>query len=135
MSLNFYTIVCIVAVILLIIVLTLIAVYIPFTTGGKYPNYQQPCPDAWKFNTNGTCTSVDSSTNANPKIINPAIGNPSVFLNKDGNGQYSFQPAKPLSNFSYNSGKTSYSGICAYKKWAKESGGITWDGVTNYDNC
>jgi hypothetical protein len=134
MSLDFYTIVCIIAVILLIIVLTLIAVYIPFTTGGKYPNYQQPCPDAWKFNTNGTCTSIDLSMNANPSIINPTVGNPSVFL-QNSNGHYSFHPEKPLSNFSYNSKGTSYNGICAYKKWAKDSGGITWDGVTNYDNC
>ena len=132
---DFYTIVSIIALILLVITLTLIAVYIPFTSGGNYPTYMQPCPDGWKLNEGNLCTSIDGNTNANSHIINPAANNPTIYLNLSTDSKYSFYPLNPVSNFSYKSGSNTYSGICGYKKWASDSSGITWDGVTNYDKC
>jgi len=129
---DFYTIVSIVAVVLLIIVLTLIAVYIPFTSATNYPTYMQPCPDSWTLGSNNTCTSIDDTTNANANMKDP--NRPSSTLQLT-NGKYSFTSLFPVSTFSYKNGLNTYTGVCGYNKWASDSSGIIWDGVSNYNKC
>lgn len=111
-SMNFQSIVMMVATILLILALTLIGVSLSnLNSEVKYPPLISDCPDYWTVE-----KTVNSNGNTDFKCIN----------------------AKELGTLAsdcteYDNSQSEYKGIgglCRKKKWA-DNCKITWDGVTN----
>ena len=123
----YYTVVLIIATIILII--ALVAVGISLTMGSNkkpFPEYQYVCPDYWdasgslcfpsKFNVN--IPTPDKFTGAVP-----SIGHTGVKLSED---------KKKIVSIDTNDNV--WSGVCDKSSWSKTNG-LFWDGVSNYNQC
>jgi len=99
---DFYTIVIIIAVVLLILSLTAIGLIVTNANStAKFPASYSSCPDYWRYNaTDGTCSSINN--------IN--IGNPI-----NGSYIYSLTPKKD---------------VCENKR-SIDRRNISWDGISN----
>lgn len=124
---NFYNIVIIVALILLITALVLFGVFIGAITSKPFPHTQDNCPKLWKMDLSGNCMNpVDASSNTLPRHgdwTNDTPGYVAAF-----NGGF---------NTKHENWKT-YDGaadeICGKQKWSKKYK-IEWNGVTTYNSC
>jgi len=128
---NFYTIVVLIAFVILIVCLTVIGILMQKSKSKfVFPPVSNPCPDNWIVQGNvcliptgpvGTMKISDSTNfiNNTPGIENTS-GNP-----LDGQTTINFG----------NSGWTSNGvSICKKQKWANTYG-ITWDGISNTNTC
>jgi hypothetical protein len=135
----FYFIVIVVAIILLIIMLAYIGTRMVSNkkTGqgsSVFPPVKNNCPDLWKSKAVGNtvyCTipaSTESNvgdlyTNGKKDSVNFNIG---TILNTGEDKAVAFSVD--------NANTSGMSGDCAKKKWANMHG-ISWDGISNYNQC
>lgn len=113
MSFNFYNIVLITAVVILILVLTYIGIRMyRATSTAIFPPAVAACPDRWQQTTDGKCII--------PNTIPSTMTAPGI------------DPAKGTINFNDPKWNATQSAICAQKAWANTNG-IVWDGVSNYN--
>jgi hypothetical protein len=139
---DFYTIVILIAIVLLIIILTYIGIQLNFKKDSsvQFPPVANTCPDYWvsdgsycivpangKTNigtiydkTNGTILLTPNTTygfvSANTMVGNTVITNPRIDFSVIGWSSM---------------GKSS---LCQQKDWSNKYN-IIWDGVSNYNNC
>jgi len=121
---SFYTIVLIIAIIILIIALTSVGLLIRrLNTSKTFPPSASECPDYWVINSNGSCSVPGlSGTNTPGTGYNDASNNtPGLF-----GGAVNFTDAGWK-----NQG---ISELCAKKKWANKYS-VLWSGVSNYNSC
>ena len=123
--LSFYTIVIIIAVILLIGALSVIGITLKKNTQtNAYPEYQENCPDFWKLN--GTiCSPNTNNTPAPSKFLGakPLVNHSGVLIAND---------KKSIVSLDIN--PENWSSICDKYKWSNLNG-ILWDGVSNINTC
>jgi hypothetical protein len=122
--LSFYTIVIIIAIVILVIALTVVGV----TLSNKkntipFPDYQNTCPDFWTLENNGT-TCKPPLSNMNTPSPNKAV----VAAKHDGVTSVN----KTITTIDVRD--DNWVSICDKSSWAKKSG-ILWDGVTNNNTC
>jgi hypothetical protein len=114
---SFYSIVLIVAFIILL--LTLVAVGIMLQNQDKnkaFPTQMSPCPDGWGVSDTGACVQpVGSNTIDLTKDIDKA----NWITANDADGNFI-----PLDSAT----------VCDKKAWANENK-VIWDGVSNYNSC
>lgn len=123
---DFYIIITIVTLLILIICLTLFGLYYNAIRNRPFPETQEICPKFWKFDNSGNCikpTSTDTSFNNLISIPDDTPG--LITISKNGFNSNDVKWA------SYKSAKNS---ICGKKKWA-DANNISWDGISNYNSC
>ena len=114
---SFYSIVLIVAFIILL--LTLVAVGIMLQNQDKnkaFPTQMSPCPDGWGVSDSGYCVQPDTGSNIGTNPIN--VGATNAIWDTDGTD---FKPKESAT-------------VCDKKAWANENK-VHWDGVSNYNSC
>lgn len=125
----YYTIVLVVAVILLIVGLTIVGMTITGKKSQPFPEFQNTCPDYWFLEEN-VCYPPESGINtpASDKFVggNAApVKHAGVQLNS---------PTAPNSILSLDLTKSNWNGVCDKSSWGKRTG-LIWDGVTNNNTC
>jgi len=120
----YYTIVLVIAVILLIVALVFVGMMLTRGRNYPFPEYQAVCPDFWLVD-GSMCRpppggyntpSPDKFSGTSPSIVHTGVvvrGNTVVSLDTS--------PAQ-------------WSGLCSKSAWAKMNG-IFWDGVANTNQC
>ena len=127
----YYTIVLIIAIILLVIALTVVGITIRSGSNKKqFPTFQNTCPDFWTSSTTNdiiTCSPPPSGINtpSPEKFVgnNAPISHEGVTIDAD---------KKVIT--SINLDKTKWMSICDQSKWSAMNG-IMWDGVSNNNSC
>lgn len=123
---SFYTIVIIIAIILLIFALSVIGVTLAKNENQKpFPEHQNTCPDFWKLEESHICRSQGINTVHKEKVAE-AKNHAGVNVSANGNGidQVTSIDISP----------DNWVGVCDKSAWAKKYN-ILWDGVTNNNNC
>ena len=113
---SFYSIVLIVAFIILL--LTLVAVGIMLQNQDKnkaFPTQMSPCPDGWGVSDTGACVQPDNGINMGNSI--DTSSEKSIWV-ADGTD---YKPKESAT-------------VCDKKAWANENK-VYWDGVSNYNSC
>lgn len=114
MSFNFYNIVLITAVIILILVLTYIGIQMyRKSTTDIFPPVVAACPDVWEQTPDGKYCRI-------PNASQSSLTAPGMDAT---NGTIDFKDPK---------WSVKQSAICAQREWANKNG-IVWDGVSNYN--
>ena len=139
----FYTIVLVIAVILLIIGLTVCAMLIRHQDKDEeYPKTHGPCPDKWTVNGNDSCVlplykNQEGTTvlgNDDPNVVtftDATKANVGTFTNAVAdNTNNANKFTRDTSTLTFGSAFTR----CDKKYWANQYN-IQWDGVSNYNNC
>lgn len=111
---SFYSIVLIIAFVILLISLIFVGILLQNQDANKeFPAQANYCPDGW---------GVDSSGNCDPATGNlPSDSSYNIFTRTlDDSGEYKYKP-KDVS-------------LCDKRNWAI-SKGVSWDGVSNFNNC
>jgi len=122
---SFYTIVIIVAVVLLIAALTIIGITLNKNSKtNPFPEYQENCPDFWTLN-NTVC--VPNAINT-PSPINfigakATVKHAGVIIDN-----------KTSQIVSLDITPENWSSVCDKSKWSNLNG-ILWDGVANINTC
>jgi len=121
----YYTIVLVVAVILLIVSLVFVGMMLN-TRGRKapFPEYQSVCPDFWI---------VDGSM-CRPPLGGYNTPSPDKFSGTAPLIQHTGVTIKGNTVVSLDTSPTSWSNLCSKTSWAKMNG-IFWDGVANTNQC
>lgn len=122
---SFYTIVLIIAIIILIIALTSVGLLIGRLNKSKtFPPSASDCPDYWVVATDGSCT-VPSGVNVPLSGYADSTNN---IPNTPGlsDGKIKFTDARWKTQ--------GISELCAKKKWANKYN-VLWSGVSNYNSC
>ena len=126
---NFYTIVIVIAIILLIGILTYIGMLMNDSSGSEiYPPSSTTCPDYWEITAGGKC-----------KIPQSGGKNRGTLFNEHGSIQANSSTTPGLVddaviNFNDDGWNKSGNSVCAKKHWANTYG-IVWDGISNYNDC
>lgn len=144
---DFFTIVIILAIVILILLLTYIGVAMSkLNTSQIFPPNANVCPDYWVEVEPGKCQFPAAQTRN--------TGDFTIAFSKDGNKTYIGSSIGEVYGNTVVSGTTdqlkevirvndetvwtnAYPGVsakCAKKKWAS-SHGIAWDGITNSNGC
>jgi len=122
---SFYTIVVIIAIIILIIALTTVGLLLGrLNTSKTFPPSASDCPDYWVINSDGSCTV--------PSGINKPAELPSDAYNSGTN-----TPGLSGNSIKFTDAGWKNQGIselCAKKKWANKYN-VLWSGVSNYNSC
>ena len=121
----YYTIVLVIAVILLIVGLVLVGVLL--TQQGRnapFPDYQSVCPDFWV---------VDGSM-CLPPISGVNTPSPDKFAGVSPSIQHTGVTVNGNKVLSLDSSPVGWSGLCAKTSWSRTNG-IFWDGVANTNQC
>jgi len=131
---DFYTIVLIVAVVLLILVLTFLAIKMSTAkyynqTNVPFPPVKSTCPDYWKVD--GSYCIVPINGNTNTGSIYKTNGN-SVLSSVNTFGYDITRNA--FNAYDTTWGTSGKSSVCQQKDWCGKYN-IIWDGVSNYNNC
>lgn len=133
---NFYKIVTIIAIVILIIFLTITGVVLNSSSKEKiiFPPYISMCPDYYVYNENSDeCQgpSIISSSLTTTIDDNPINCNNFRIRNKKIDDSESDED---ITGHSFNQpGMGPNSGICAKKKWANGCN-VHWDGITNNED-
>lgn len=120
---SFYSIVLIVAFIILL--LTLVAVGIMLQNQDKnkaFPTQMSPCPDGWGVSDTGACVQPVGSTNTID--LSKDIDKTNWTTANDANGNVISGNFIPLDSAT----------VCDKKAWANKYN-VNWDGVSNYNSC
>ena len=139
---DFYTIVILIAVVLLIIILTYIGIQLNFKKDSsvQFPPVANTCPDYWVSDGSYCIVPAYGKTNIGT-IYDSTTGK----INLSANTTYGFEEGNtndentvitnPRIDFSVigwsSMGKSS---LCQQKDWSNKYN-IRWDGVSNYNNC
>jgi len=121
---SFYTIVVIIAIIILIIALTTVGLLLGrLNTSKTFPPSASDCPDYW-VNINGSCTIPSGTAQVNAPTTVPT--------NTD---TYGLSLSSDSIKFTDAGWKNQgISELCAKKKWANKYN-VLWSGVSNYNSC
>jgi len=131
---DFYTIVLIIAVVLLILVLTFLAIKMSTAkyynqTNVAFPPVMSTCPDYWKVD--GSYCIVPDNGKTNTGSIYNNTGN-SVLSSVN---TYGYDITRNgFDAYDTKWGMSGKSSVCQQKDWAGKYN-IIWDGVSNYNNC
>jgi len=131
---DFYTIVLIIAVVILIIILTFVGIRMTMAqkdnrTKVAYPPVVSTCPDYWKVD--GSYCVIPNNGKSNTGTIYNTFGN--SVLNPS--STYGYVAGNSAINFNdLKWGSMGKSSICQQKDWTGKYN-IIWDGVSNYNNC
>ena len=122
---QFHYIVLGIATVALILVLTYMGIFLTSSSYNKsvYPPTQNTCPDYWLLDESGRCI-IPSSDSANYPI------------NRVTNSTYGYNSSSNSIDFN-NSAWSTTPGLtqrCALRNWSIDNG-ITWDGITNFNQC
>jgi hypothetical protein len=121
---SFYTIVTIIATILLIISLSIVGVILSRRQNTKeFPEYQNMCPDFWSLDSSGN-TICKPTNDVNTPMPNMLQLDNHVGVVKDSSNNI----------VSVNIDDTNWATLCEKSSWAKKYN-ISWDGVTNNNSC
>lgn len=131
---DFYTIVLIIAVVLLILTLTYVGIKMSTAkynnkTNVPFPPVMSTCPDYWQVN--GNVCVIPANGKLNTGSIYDLNGN-SVL---NANSTFGYDSGNSIIDFKNETwGKMGKSSICQQKDWTGKYN-IIWDGVSNYNNC
>ena len=133
---SFYTIVTIIAIVLLIIALTIIGLSIKNNVRtNKFPDYQYTCPDFWNLSSDSKICMAPPNVN-NPQVQTTSGGYPNKYslrpdgqrldgvrLNTEGDRIVSIDISSEI-----------WPSTCSKVKWSKTNK-ILWDGITQSNEC
>ena len=128
---SFYSIVLIVAFIILL--LTLVAVGIMLQNQDKnkaFPTQMSPCPDGWGVSGTGACVQPDNGSNIGTIDLSDSddnsndIDKANWITANDADGNVISGNFIPLDSAT----------VCDKKAWANKYK-VIWDGVSNYNSC
>lgn len=129
----YYTIVLIIAILLLIGSLSVVGVMITSGSNKKaFPEFQNTCPDFWTHikdsDNNIVCKPPTSGINTVTPILSdtPPFAHAGVDIGKNTDGK------SIITGINLNS--SNWISLCDKANWAKTNK-ITWDGVTNTNEC
>lgn len=128
----FYTIVIVIALVILIGVLVFLAMQIEDSQEEKaFPPIQSGCPDYW--DQNGTICDIPPYGTDHPNTGQIRDGGTLLLSSSNTPGlDLTSNPVSiDMASGAWSSTKTS---ICGKKDWANTYG-LEWDGVSNYNNC
>ena len=131
----FYKLVLIIALICLLIILTFMGIIMSSQTQTLiYPPTSYSCPDYWTSDGSGNCTMpTQKAFNDNSVFLNS--GNKNTLGTNSTVAPFSSGPDyKSFSTENNLWSSTGKSKLCAQRDWALLSN-ISWDGVSNYNNC
>jgi hypothetical protein len=124
--LSFYSIVLIIAIIILIIALTIVGLTLNKKKNVKpFPDFKTTCPDFWSYDTSGLC--IPSTPPINTPLPAKVISYLNTNVVTSGN-----DTSKKIDSIDPDESK--WASVCTKTKWAKNVG-ILWDGVTNNNAC
>jgi len=134
---KFYSIVVIVAFVVLVIALIGLGVMLQKQDSKTvFPPVQNQCPDGWTPDTNDVCK-ISNTAGKNLGTFNPGsvTGFDVKYLIKtDGTTSYTTANAVDSDTSDYKVKFNSAALPCDKKKWANAHG-IIWDGISNYNQC
>ena len=120
---SFYSMVLIIAFVILLISLIFVGILLQNQDANKeFPAQANYCPDGWGVESNGNCAPATGNL---PKPSTDGASVASADYTTDGiftdagSGKY-----KPVEGVS----------LCDKRKWAIDKG-VSWDGVSNFNNC
>lgn len=129
---SFYSIVILIAAILLIVVLTFLGIEISKKGEERdFPPDTSNCPDYWKEVGPGKCDIPLANKHPNNMGILDDTG--SLLINT--NNTYGLNPGEytiDMNNEGWSAQEDSEK--CTKAKWANQFG-IVWDGITNFNKC
>jgi len=138
MEFTFYHIVVIVATIVLILVLTLVGISFNKSREVSFPPTKNTCPDYWVANYDDPKNPTCKINDLNIGTITKTDGDYNMSSKMGGNAAFTpgYDDVNKTVNFADAAWSTSFStsGQCALKKWANKYE-ISWDGVSNFNNC
>jgi hypothetical protein len=121
----FYTIVLIIAIVILIGALTVVGITITNKVkNNMFPDYQNTCPDFWTLNGTICSPPVDGINTPSPdkfEGIQPSIQHAGVSIS-DG------------TITGLDIGAKNWTSVCDKTSWANMNG-VYWDGVANNNSC
>jgi hypothetical protein len=121
----FYTIVLIIAIVILIGALTVVGITITSQVkNNPFPDFQNTCPDFWSLNGSMCSPPVDG-------INTPG---PDKFTGIQPNVQHAGVTVSNGAIKSLDIGGVNWTSVCDKSSWANMNG-IYWDGVTNNNAC
>jgi hypothetical protein len=127
---SFYSIVVIMAVIILIVALVFIALQIEDNVDNKsYPPVQTKCPDYW--DSYGTNCKIPPFGSEHPNTGSIREGENLILDPSNTPGLDFGDDSIDMADSGWSSDTTS---LCGKKKWANLYN-IEWDGVSNYNDC
>jgi len=113
---SFYSMVLIVAFVILLISLIFVGILLQNQDANKeFPAQANYCPDGWGVDSDGYCAPATDNTPAANDYTTDGIFTAAA----GGSGKY-----KPVEGVS----------LCEKRDWAI-SKGVSWDGVSNFNNC
>jgi len=123
---SYYTIVIIIAIVLLVVALTMVGLTLNKKNNkNPFPNYQNSCPDYWTIE-NGHCI---PNGGINVPTVNQytatKLGHAGVVLDDQTN---------PTKIVSLDLSGNNWTSICDKHAWANANG-ILWDGIANNNTC
>lgn len=146
---SFYTIIVIVAVIILIIALTIVGITLAKKQNNiHFPEFQTACPDFWTVSADtGKC--IPNENNNSMKVT--TFVNHSDVMRRFNHKGVTIEEAKPTAAVRGNGStvpektgsakvteidisEDNWVSVCDKSTWAKNAG-ILWDGVTNNNTC
>ena len=111
---SFYSIVLIIAFVILLISLIFVGILLQNQDANKeFPAQANYCPDGWGVDVSGNCAPATGNTPAADDYTDIFTETPA------GSGKY-----KPVEGVS----------LCDKRNWAIGKG-VSWDGVSNFNNC
>ena len=120
---QFYMIVVLIAVVILVLCLTGIGILMRYQNAGQqYPPTANTCPDGWTAVGGSSCISPGLAAG----ITYGTSGTDGYSETTTGTGANAVRKATINFPSSYD--------ICKKKKWARKYN-ISWDGVSNYTKC
>lgn len=123
---SYYTIVIIIAIILLVLGLTMVGLTLNKKNNkNPFPNYQNSCPDAWTIE-NGLCTPNGG--------INVPVVNKYTAKKLKHNGVILDDQINPTRIISLDLSGNNWTSICDKHAWSNANG-ILWDGIANNNTC
>jgi len=147
MEFTFYTIVLTVAVICLILLLTFVGLSFKKTKLMNFPPSKNTCPDYWTADYTDPqkpVCKIDMKNIGTIKTVrNPTNGIETLMMTNNPNDtdkEKAYTPGYNADTYTVDFSDTAWpalfssSGQCSLKKWANKYE-ISWDGVSNFNNC
>jgi hypothetical protein len=125
----YYTIVLIIAIVLLISSLSVVGVMITSGSNKKaFPEFQNSCPDFWKLTSkNGSTVCIPPTNNINTPTVDKFAGNSPLIA-------HAGVTVDENKIISIDISSSNWTSVCDQSKWALMNG-IVWDGVSNTNEC
>jgi hypothetical protein len=140
----FYILVISFAIVFLIIILTLIGLLMKNQDKGTvFPPVANDCPDFWTIGSDNKSCVIPMTGKKNTGTLYDTAGVMKITTSSTSSAFPTYTPATngnvnaAPSTINFSDELWSQQGLsttCAKKKWAV-NWGISWDGITNYNNC